>query len=74
MTDINVITKDRLGPRPKLEGGKSFVMDTDFDPAGDQPTAISELSAAILGGERNPNMPNLTTALNLLEVIDCMKR
>ena len=53
MTDFNVITKDHLGPRPKLEGGKSFVMDTDFDPAGDQPTAISELSAAILGGERN---------------------
>ena len=53
MTDINVITKDHLGPRPKLEGGKSFVMDTDFDPAGDQPTAKSELSAAILGGERN---------------------
>jgi excinuclease ABC subunit B len=47
------MTKDHLGPRPKLEGGKSFVMDTDFDPAGDQPTAISELSAAILGGERN---------------------
>ena len=53
MTDINVITKDHLLPRPKLEGGKSFVMDTEFDPAGDQPTAISELSAAILGGERN---------------------
>jgi len=53
MTDINVITKDHLGPRPKLEGGKSFVMDTEFDPAGDQPTAISELSAAILEGERN---------------------
>ena len=53
MTDINVITKDHLGPRPKLEGGKSFVMYTEFDPAGDQPTAISELSAAILGGERN---------------------
>jgi len=53
MTDINVMTKDHLGPRPKLEGGKSFVMDTEFDPAGDQPTAISELSAAILGGERN---------------------
>ncbi len=53
MTDINVITKDHLGPRPKLEGGKSFVMDTEFDPAGDQATAISELSAAIFGGERN---------------------
>ena len=53
MTDINVIKKDHLGPRPKLEGGKSFVMDTEFDPAGDQATAISELSAAIFGGERN---------------------
>ena len=53
MTDITVITKDNSGPRPKLEGGKSFVMDTEFDPAGDQATAISELSAAILGGERN---------------------
>ena len=53
MTDINVITNDNSGPRPKLEGGKSFVMDTEFDPAGDQATAISELSAAILGGERN---------------------
>ena len=53
MTDINVIKKDHLGFRPKLEGGKSFVMDTEFDPAGDQPTAISELSAAILEGERN---------------------
>ena len=53
MTDINVIIKDHLGPRPKLEGGKSFVMATEFDPAGDQPAAISELSAAILGGERN---------------------
>ena len=53
MTDINIITKDNSGPRPKLEGGKSFVMDTEFDPAGDQATAISELSAAILGGERN---------------------
>ena len=28
-------------------------MDTEFNPAGDQATAISELSAAILGGERN---------------------
>ncbi len=53
MTDINVITKDNSGPRPKLEGGKSFVMDTEFEPAGDQATAISELSAAIFGGERN---------------------
>ena len=47
------MTKDHLETRPKLEGGKSFVMATEFDPAGDQPTAIAELSDAILDGERN---------------------
>jgi excinuclease ABC subunit B len=39
--------------RPKLEGGKSFVMHSDFSPAGDQPTAIKELSAGVLDGDRN---------------------
>lgn len=39
--------------RPKLEGGKAFVMHTGFSPAGDQPTAISELSAGVKEGERN---------------------
>ena len=39
--------------RPKLEGGKRFVMNTTFDPAGDQPTAIAELSQGVLEGERN---------------------
>ena len=53
MTDINIIRKDHVETRLKLEGGKSFVMATEFDPAGDQPNAIAELSDAILGGERN---------------------
>ena len=53
MTDINILRKDHLETRLKLEGGKSFVMATEFDPAGDQPNAIAELSDAILGGERN---------------------
>ncbi len=39
--------------RPKLEGGRRFVMKTDFDPAGDQPTAIAELAAGVIGGERD---------------------
>ena len=39
--------------RPKLEGGRRFVMQTDFLPAGDQPTAIAELSAGIDAGEHN---------------------
>ncbi|MCK0142029.1 excinuclease ABC subunit UvrB [Aliiroseovarius sp. F20344] len=39
--------------RPKLEGGKRFVMHTPFQPAGDQPTAIAELVGGIEGGERD---------------------
>jgi len=37
----------------KLEGGKRLKMHTEFQPAGDQPTAISELVDAIKEGERN---------------------
>ncbi|MBZ4021870.1 excinuclease ABC subunit B [Rhodobacter sp. TJ_12] len=51
-TDQPVPRPDVL-TRPKLEGGKRFVMATDFAPAGDQPTAIAELSAAVLAGERD---------------------
>jgi len=39
--------------RPKLEGGRRFVLSTPFEPAGDQPTAIAELSAGVLAGERD---------------------
>ena len=39
--------------REKLEGGKRFVMHTPFTAAGDQPTAIAELSQGILDGEHN---------------------
>ncbi|MCK4713858.1 MAG: DEAD/DEAH box helicase family protein, partial [Marinosulfonomonas sp.] len=40
-------------PRQKLEGGKRFIMHTEFSPAGDQPAAIAELCAGINSGERN---------------------
>ncbi|WP_318246721.1 excinuclease ABC subunit UvrB [Pseudooceanicola marinus] len=39
--------------REKLEGGKRLVMNTTFDPAGDQPTAIAELSQGVLDGDRD---------------------
>ena len=39
--------------RLKLEGGKAFVMQTEFEPAGDQPTAIAELSDGVNSGERD---------------------
>ncbi|GGD26032.1 excinuclease ABC subunit UvrB [Sinisalibacter lacisalsi] len=39
--------------RPKLEGGKRFVMHSTFQPAGDQPTAIAELSQGVTSGEHD---------------------
>ncbi|MCY4178725.1 MAG: excinuclease ABC subunit UvrB, partial [Litoreibacter sp.] len=39
--------------RDKLEGGKLFKLETEFEPAGDQPTAIAELKAGVLDGERD---------------------
>jgi excinuclease ABC subunit B len=39
--------------RPKLEGGRAFVLKTEFQAAGDQPTAIIELTDGLMAGERN---------------------
>ncbi|MFM2365842.1 MAG: excinuclease subunit UvrB, partial [Pseudomonadota bacterium] len=39
--------------RPKLEGGRRFVLNTPFEPAGDQPKAIAELTAGVLNGEHD---------------------
>ncbi len=42
-----------VATREKLEGGKAFVMHTEFSAAGDQPTAIAELSTGVKDGEQN---------------------
>ncbi|WP_339109967.1 excinuclease ABC subunit UvrB [Thioclava sp. GXIMD4216] len=39
--------------KPKLEGGRRFVMHSEFSPAGDQPTAIAELSQGVRDNERD---------------------
>ncbi|MEL7211724.1 MAG: excinuclease ABC subunit UvrB [Pseudomonadota bacterium] len=39
--------------RPKLEGGIAFRMETEFNAAGDQPTAIAELTEGVKTGERD---------------------
>ncbi|PYE85369.1 excinuclease ABC subunit UvrB [Pseudoroseicyclus aestuarii] len=39
--------------REKLEGGKRFRMQTEFTAAGDQPTAIAELTEGVRTGERD---------------------
>ncbi|MEM6660885.1 MAG: excinuclease ABC subunit UvrB [Pseudomonadota bacterium] len=43
---------NRLGSE-KLEGGRQLVMKTEFSPAGDQPTAIEELTAGVRDGEQD---------------------
>ena len=42
-----------VGSREKLEGGKKFVLNTEFTPAGDQPSAINELVNGILANEQD---------------------
>ncbi|WP_375552745.1 excinuclease ABC subunit UvrB [Rhodophyticola porphyridii] len=44
---------DEVRARTKLEGGKRFILHTEFEPAGDQPTAIAELAAGIREGDQN---------------------
>lgn len=39
--------------RLKLEGGRKFVLETPFQPAGDQPTAIAELAQGLDAGEQD---------------------
>ena len=39
--------------RPKLDGGRRLVLKSEFEPAGDQPTAIAELVNGLNTGERN---------------------
>ncbi len=52
-SDKTQLTSEDVRARLKLEGGKAFVMHTDFAPAGDQPTAIKELAGGVLDGERD---------------------
>ncbi|MFE3837587.1 excinuclease ABC subunit UvrB [Pseudogemmobacter sonorensis] len=50
LPDISHIQRAR---REKLEGGRRFVMQTPFTAAGDQPTAIAELTQGVLAGEHD---------------------
>ena len=63
--------------RPKLEGGRKFVLATEFEPAGDQPTAISELSEGLQSGERNQVLLGATgtgKTFTMAKVIEATQR
>ena len=44
----------------KVEGGRPFKLVSEYEPAGDQPTAIQELASTALGGEKNQVLLGVT--------------
>ncbi|MDO9527276.1 MAG: excinuclease ABC subunit UvrB [Gemmobacter sp.] len=63
--------------RPKLEGGRPFVLSSPFKPAGDQPTAIAELVAGIDSGEHDQVLLGATgtgKTFTMAKVIEATQR
>ncbi|NJM84150.1 MAG: DEAD/DEAH box helicase family protein, partial [Tabrizicola sp.] len=63
--------------RPKLEGGRRFVLSTPFTAAGDQPTAIAELTAGVVAGERDQVLLGATgtgKTFTMAKVIETLQR
>ncbi|MGN7869100.1 excinuclease ABC subunit UvrB [Paracoccus sp. 22332] len=63
--------------RPKLEGGRRFVMKSEFQPAGDQPTAIAELTGGVQAGERDQVLLGATgtgKTFTMAKVIEATQR
>ncbi|MEO6359410.1 MAG: excinuclease ABC subunit UvrB [Sphingomicrobium sp.] len=65
-------------PRPeKAEGGRAFVLKSDYEPAGDQPTAIKELTEAALQGEKDQVLLGVTGSgktFTMAKVIETLQR
>jgi len=71
------VARPEVLTRPKLEGGRRFVMHTDFEPAGDQPAAIAELARGILAGERDQVLLGATgtgKTFTMAKVIEATQR
>ena len=61
----------------KAEGGKKFVIRSDYDPAGDQPQAIKELTEAANEGERSQVLLGVTGSgktFTMAKVIETLQR
>ncbi|HKX90115.1 MAG TPA: excinuclease ABC subunit UvrB [Sphingopyxis sp.] len=61
----------------KVEGGKRFELVSDYQPAGDQPTAIRELVSTALDGERDQVLLGVTGSgktFTMAKVIDELQR
>ena len=61
----------------KADGGKRFVLAADYEPAGDQPAAIAELTEAALAGERDQVLLGVTGSgktFTMAKVIETLQR
>ncbi len=61
----------------KLEGGRRFEMESEFSPAGDQPSAIAELTAGLEEGEQNQVLLGATgtgKTFTMAKIIDQTQR
>ncbi len=61
----------------KAEGGKKFVLQSDYEPAGDQPAAIKELTEAALAGEQDQVLLGVTGSgktFTMAKVIETLQR
>lgn len=62
---------------PKAEGGKPFTLVSDYQPAGDQPTAIAELVEAARDGERDQVLLGVTGSgktFTMAKVVEALQR
>jgi excinuclease ABC subunit B len=61
----------------KSEGGRPFTLVSDYEPAGDQPTAIAELVEQALGGEKDQVLLGVTGSgktFTMAKVIEALQR
>ena len=61
----------------KVEGGRRFVLASEYQPSGDQPTAIAELTAAARDGERDQVLLGVTGSgktFTMAKVIEELQR
>jgi len=61
----------------KVEGGKAFTLVSDYEPSGDQPGAIKELTEAALAGERDQVLLGVTGSgktFTMAKVIETLQR
>ncbi len=62
---------------PKSEGGRRFVLKSDYEPAGDQPAAIAELVAQAAAGEKDQVLLGVTGSgktFTMAKVVEALQR